>query len=261
VPAVAYNLASYNTGWRYVYSAGDAQKQARPMVSFIKNVIGDANGKTGVIYTNDPLNIAVKTGFLDEAKKTGMTISHVEAVAPNQNSFVAELSRMRDSQATSVALLVNTGEVLGILRDAKALNFQPNWTGSYWPIDETSQGATALFQGIKVIRNYSSTNSPAYAPYVEKAKKYGRDSITNSTTMALYGMALSVGQVLQNVGATPTRDKVAPAIEVLVNYNNQITMALSFGPGKRIADVGMWPLQCCNSDGTWRGIGPAKTRF
>jgi ABC-type branched-subunit amino acid transport system substrate-binding protein len=244
-----------------VYSAGDAQKQARPMVSFITNVIGDASGKTGVMYTNDPLNIAVKTGFVDEANKTGMKITHVEAVAPNQNSFVAELSRMRESGATTVALLVNTGEVLGILRDAKAMNFQPNWTGSYWPIDETSQGATALFEGIKVIRNYSSTNSPAYGPYVEKAKKYNRDSILNSTTMALYGMGLTVGQVLANVGPTPTRDGVGPAIEALVNYNNQITMALSFGAGTRIADVGMWPLQCCNSDGTWRGIGPAKTRF
>jgi hypothetical protein len=79
--------------------------------------------------------------------------------------------------------------------------------------------------------------------------------------MALYGMGLMTGQTLQNAGRQPSVDSLGAAIEAIVDYNNQITMTLSFGRGVRIATVGMWPLQCCNADNTWKGIGPPKTRF
>jgi len=67
--------------------------------------------------------------------------------------------------------------------------------------------------------------------------------------------------VLKNAGPTPTKDGLTAAIESIVNYNNGITMALSFGKGVRIADVAMWPIQCCNPDNTWKSIGEAKQRF
>jgi len=260
ITTLGLNLSAFSPGWRHVFSAGDATKQTRPLASYIRNVIGD-HGKIAVFHTDDPLNTAARGGLVAEMQRLGMNLVHEETVAPNQGSFVAELSRTRDSGATTVALVVNTNEVLGILRDAKTIAYQPNWTGTYWDIDENTAAARTLFEGIRALRNYSSTNSPAFATYASKAKATGHGNVVNSTNMALYGIGLLTGQVLQNAGPNPTADGLPGAIEKVVNYNNQVTMALSFGPGVRVADVGMWPIQCCNPDNTWQGIGDAKTAF
>ena len=260
ITTLAFNLSGFNASWKHAYSAGDAGKQTAPMASFIKDVIGD-HGKIGVIHTDDPLNNAARGALVQAMQKLSMNLVHEETVAPNQASYVAELSHMQGAGATTVAMIVNTNEVLGILRDAKAIGYTPNWTGNYWVTDENSAAAQTVFQGIKAIRNYSSTNSPAFADYAAKAKQYGHSDVTNSTTMALYGMGVMVGDVLTKAGVNPTRDSAGTAIESMVNYNNKITMALSFGPGNHVAEVGMWPIQCCNGDTTWQGIGDAKSEF
>jgi ABC-type branched-subunit amino acid transport system substrate-binding protein len=260
ITVLGLNLSGWSNSWTHVYSAGDAGKQTKPMASFIHNVIGD-HGKIGVIHTNDPVNNAGRAALVQEMKRLGMNLVHEETVAPNQASYVAETTHLRDSGATSVALVVNTNEVLGILRDAKAIGYRPNWTGNYWVTDENSTAAAVLFSGIKAIRNYSSTDTAAFADYKAKAQKYGHGDVANSTTMALYGIGLLVGQVLHNVGAVPTTNGLSPAIQSIVNYNNGITMALSFGQGVRVAEVGMWPIECCNPDNTWKGIGPPKAVF
>lgn len=260
ITVLALNLSGWSSRWTRVFSAGDAGKQTKPMASFIANVIGD-KGRIGIIHTNDPVNNAARAGLVAEMKRLGMTIAHEETVQVNQPSFVGTLQNMRAAKVTTVALIVNTNEVLGVMRDARSTGYQPNFTGNYWDTDENSLSGRALFDGVRAIRNYSATNSAAFNDYAAKARKYGHGDVTNSTTMALYGIALIAGQVIQNVGPNPTTAALVPAIEALVNYNNGITMALSFGRGVRIAEVGMWPIVCCNSDNTWKGIGDAKAQF
>lgn len=260
IPTLAFNLSSFNPKWRNVFSAGDPGEQARPMASFIKNVLGEKKN-VGVIVLNDPVNLSARDALVKELPQEGLTLVRQEVVAPNQGSFVAELNRLRSAGATSVALLVLSGEVLGILRDAKALGYQPKWTGSYWPSDETAVAGRSLFEGIRTLRNYSGSNSPGYARYLAAAQKHGRKGSLTTTTMALYGFGLVTGQVLQNAGPSPTRDTVTTGVEGIVNYNNGVFATVTFGKGVRVARLGMWPLQCCSSDGTWRGIGPARERF
>jgi ABC-type branched-subunit amino acid transport system substrate-binding protein len=260
ITVLALNLSGWSSKWTHVFSAGDAGKQTKPMASFISNVIGD-KGRIGIIHTNDPVNNSARAGLVAEMKRLGMTLAHEETVGTNQASYVAAMSNMRNAKVTTVALIENTNEVLGTVRDAKSIGYNPNFTGNYWVTDENAAGGRSLYDGIRAIRNYSATNSAAFADYSAKAQKYGHGDVKNSTTMALYGIGLLVGQVLQNTGATPTSAGLTPAIEAIVNYNNGVTMALSFGKGVRIAEVGMWPIQCCNSDNTWKGIGDAKAVF
>jgi hypothetical protein len=28
-----------------------------------------------------------------------------------------------------------------------------------------------------------------------------------------------------------------------------------------VAEVGMWPIECCNPDNTWKGLGDPRTAF
>jgi ABC-type branched-subunit amino acid transport system substrate-binding protein len=260
---LALNLSGWSNSWTRVYSAGDAGKQTKAMASFIRDVIGD-HGKIGIIHTNDPVNNAGRAALVLEMQRLKMNLVHEETVAPapGSSSYVAEVTHMRSAGATTVALVVNTNEVLGILRDANAINYHPNWTGNFWVTDENSTAEASLFKGIKAIRNYSTTDSTAFANYKAKATQYNQGApADDSTTMALYGIGLLVGQVLQNVGRTPSVTGLSPAIQAITNYNNGITMELSFGPGVKVADVGMWPIQCCNSDNTWKGLGPPKAEF
>ena len=260
IPDLGLNLSGWSNRWARVYSAGDAGKQAKPMASYIRDVIGD-NGRIGIIHTNDPVNNASRAGLADELHRLGMNLVHEETVSVNQASYVAPMTNMKNARVTTVALIENTNEVIGTIRDAKSIGYNPHYSGNFWVTDESSSGERALYDGIKALRNYSSTNSPGYADYVAKAKKYGHGDVITTGTAALYGIGLLAGQVLQNAGPNPTTAGLPGAIESIVNYNNGLTMTLSFGKGVKVPEVGMWPIQCCNSDNTWRGIGDPKTFF
>lgn len=260
ITTIAFNLSSFNDKWQHTYSAGDPYKIGVPLASFIKNVLG-AKDKIGIIYIqNDPVNRAARGGLLAGMKEIGIEAMHEEPVSTGQGSFVAELQRMQASGATTVALLVNGNEASGVLRDAKAIRYAPKWTGLYWTADDNSASGAPLMQGIKAVRHWASVDSPAYKAYLEKTEAQQKRGVINSSTLALYGMGLITGKALQNAGTTPTAASIGPAIESIVNYDDGI-WHLSFGKGVRIAEIAVWPMECCHEDTTWRGTGPARTRF
>src|SRR5437763_1647428 len=100
-----------------------------------------------------------------------MRVVDVEKVQANQASFVPELSRLRSAGAETVVLLVLT-EAIGILRDAKAINYQPLFTGSLWCIDEFSTATPELFRGTKCLKPQAPIDSPVYPEYKAKAQEY-----------------------------------------------------------------------------------------
>jgi ABC-type branched-subunit amino acid transport system substrate-binding protein len=237
----------------------DDGKQAAPLASFIKNVIGDGGGKVGMIVVNDPIHLSARSQLGGDLDRLHIARVHDEIVAANQGSFVAELSRLRSAGATTVAMLTGS-EAIGIVRDAKAIGYAPHFTGVLWTLDEFSQAAGAVWSGIKAIRVWPTTDSKAYADYAAKAHQYKRDTLVNTTVMAVYGSGLLLGEVLRRAGADLTRESVVSTAEGVVNYDNGI-IALSFGPGKHIADIKAYPLVCCNSDNTWKGAGPPALAF
>jgi ABC-type branched-subunit amino acid transport system substrate-binding protein len=259
IPVFGLNLAGYRSGWKHVISMNDDGKQAAALASFIKNVIGDGAGKVGIIAVNDPIHLAAKSQLSADLTRLHMTHVRDELVSVAQGSFVAELSRLRDAGATTVAILTGN-EAIGIVRDAKAINYSPHFTGVLWTLDEFSQAAGALWSGIKAIRVWPTTDSPAYASYQAKAHKYGRDAFMNSTVMAVYGGGLVLSELIKRAGAGLSRESVVAATDGVVNYDNGI-IALSFKPGNRLADIKAFPLVCCNSDNTWKGTGPAAQEF
>lgn len=258
IPLFGQNLAGYRSSWHHVISMNDDAKQAAPLATFIKDVIGDASGKVGMIVVNDPIHLAAHDQVGSDLDRLHIARVRDEIVAANQGSFVAELSRLRSAGATTVAILTGS-EAIGIVRDAKAIGYAPHFTGVLWTLDEFSQAAGAVWSGIKAIRVWPTTDSKAYADYAAKAHKYKRDTLVNSTVMAVYGSGLLLGEVLKRAGGALDRESVVSSAEGIVGYDNGI-IALSFGPGKHLADIKAYPLVCCNSDNTWKGAGgPAFT--
>lgn len=259
IPVVAFNLAGYRNHWRYVVSANDDAKQAVPIASFIKNVIGDANGKTGMIVVNDPIQFAARDAISRELDRLGMTHVRDETISAGQGSFVAELSRLRSAGATTV-VMVSGSESVGIVRDAKAMGYSPHFTGMFWTLDEFSQAAGQLWEGIKAVRVFPTTESAVYAEYKKKAKQYGFESVSGTTVMAYYGGAILASDILTKVGSALGRDAVPRAAGQLGEYNNGI-LALSFPSGGLVPNVKDFPVVCCNADNTWKGIGEPRLEF
>lgn len=260
IATITIGLSSYSPQWKYAYSPVDPYKWGFPLASFIRGVIGDKANKIGIIYLrDDPVMLTTRVGMIAGMKELGIEPAREEAVAAAQGSFVAEMSRMRSSGATSVAIITGN-EVVGILRDAKAIGYSPHWTGAWWVTDEFSAAGGQLMTGIKAPRPYSTVNAPAYKAYVDKANAQGRRGVINSTTMSLYSFGDVVGNALRNAGSPPTATSIGPGIESIVNFDNGI-YHLSFGKGVHIAESGLWPMVCCNSDGTWHGTGPPQSKF
>lgn len=260
ITTLATELSAFDPHWNHVFSATGGPRQTVPLASFMKNVIADRAGKIGILYVKDGVFIPATRALAQEVKRIGLSLVGQEAVSPNQGSFVAELSRLRDRGATTVAIIAGV-EGIGVLRDAKAIGYAPNFTGTLgFPDDGFTSASPELYAGVRAIRDYASTNSPAYKPFAAKAKKYGHDDLVNATVMALYGVGLLTERVLVNAGPHPGRGDLTGAIESIQNYNNQI-LALSFGPGRHEATVRMWPLKCCNGDRTWQGSGAPQAFF
>ena len=259
IPLFGQNLSGYRSSWRHVISMNDDAKQAAPLASFIKHAIGDGAGKVGMIIVNDPIHLAARNQVGGDLDRLHIARVRDEIVAVNQGSFVAELSRLRSAGATTVAMLTGN-EAIGIVRDAKAIGYAPHFTGVLWTLDEFSQAAGAVWSGIKAIRVWPTTDSKAYADYSAKAHQYKRDALVNTTVMAVYGSGLLLGQILHQAGPGITRESFVTTAEGIVNYDNGI-IALSFGPGKRVADIKAYPHVCCNRDNTWKGAGPPAREF
>lgn len=260
IPTFSYLVSAYNNRWRNVYTISEPGVTTRPLGSFIKNVLKRGNTKIGLFVEKDPLFMAGKQPFLDGMKEQGLNVVHVETVASGQSSFVSEATRMKNSGAQTVVLIVSGPSGLGIPRDARTVGYEPAYTGNLFAHDEFSRAGAALQQGIEAIRYYASTNSPAFTKFVETAKKYGKANNPTALTMSVYGLGLVVDRALRNAGAAPTRANLGPAIEAIVNYENGI-VGVSFGKGNRRAEGLQYPIKCCNGDNTWMGSGPPKKVF
>ena len=261
LPTLALSFSTLSPSWRNVYVTATRTEEYQPLASFIKNVLGEPTGRIGTFYLDDPSGVAAKDAFRTEVARLGMQVVHEEPVKAGQSSFVPQLQKMRDEDARTVALIVAT-ESVGILRDAQAIGYKPQWTGAgIFPSDEVSQAAPALFAGIKALRVYSTTDTPAYADYVAKANKYRPGSVTTTRSMAWYGFGLLVEEVLRKAGPTPTRASLAAGIQSIANFNNGINWRLTWSPGTYVPRSAHYPVQCCNPDNTWKAIGEPKERF
>jgi branched-chain amino acid transport system substrate-binding protein len=260
IPTFSYLVSAYNDRWRNVYTISEPGVTTRPLASFIKNVLKRGSTKIGLFVERDPLFTAGKQPFLEGMKAGGLKVVHTETVAPGQSSFVSEVSRMKNSGAETVVLIVSGPSGIGIPRDAASIGYQPVYTGNLFAHDEFSRGGAAIQRDIHALRYYASTNSPAFAKFVATANKYGRGNNPTALTMSLYGLGLVVEQALRNAGPAPTRSNFGAAVESIVNYENGI-VGVSFGKGKRRAEGVQYPIKCCNGDNTWMGTGPPKKDF
>jgi branched-chain amino acid transport system substrate-binding protein len=252
ITSLRYSPRSSNV--RVVNSFADA---GPVLATFIKNHLQDGAKKLGVIHIAGQQQVA--DGYVAEAKSLGMNVAVVKRIEDSQASFTSELLELRNAGVENVALLTGV-EVLGILRDAKALSYSPRWVGLGWPIDEYAQAAPELLTGVYALSNETTSDTPAYAQYAAIADKYGYRTASRSS-MNVYGYALVIGEVLKAAGPNLTRAGVVAAFKAVRGFDSHFIGPVDWSTGNMVGAPAMFPVICCTPDNKWKGLGPAKARF
>lgn len=259
IPTLALGSDRDPESWTDVRAVESRPSVGAAVARFAKARMGAGDKKVGVLVLNLGLNIAMADRFALVAKQIGIDVVETERVEQNQGSFVGELSRLRSAGAEVVVMFVLT-EVLGILRDARAIDYQPTFTGATFAADDLSQVARDLMDGIMALRAYGPSDSPEFKRYRAEASKQGRSSVT-TTDSRHYGMGQVLGHVLSAAGPGLTRESFVAAADRTRNFVTGIVQPVTWEPSDPIGSRAHFPVICCNPDNTWKGLGPPAEAF
>jgi branched-chain amino acid transport system substrate-binding protein len=246
-------------GWHHVRSLGTADAYGEALAHFVatSSGLGRQGHKIGLIYTTDsPVPAGTADGFLATASKLGLDV-HVEKIVVNQPTFTAEMQRMRDAGVDTVVMSC-VFEAIGILRDSKAIAYNPMFTGWFFDADEVSAGGAAVFQGIKAPRFWASADSAAYQAFKAKVAQYGESPAPSTTYQIAYGGLLVIERGLELAGRNLTRGSFEAALDQIQGFDTGVVPPITFGAGRAVGSHAAFPLECCSPDNTWRGIGPSS---
>jgi ABC-type branched-subunit amino acid transport system substrate-binding protein len=263
--AVAGLTDTESPHWTHVRAILSAPVSGGPrMVEFMHSRFFNATGaKIGVVYNGDDVIFAPTfRTYLRAARAAHQNIVAIREVHTGQSSFISDMQAMRQAGAQVVVLLVNI-EVVGILRDAKAIGYQPRWVGYEWCADEFAQAAGDLMSGIPCLRTAPPVNAPAYAAYQKVAAKYGTSgSATSGYTAFTYGEAEVLGQLLKAAGKQLNQQTFLAGYSHVSNYDNGLVPPVVGWPaGVEVGAVGDFPVKCCDANRNWIGLGPAQSSF
>src|SRR5687767_5972204 len=164
MPGILMLAAETPSLWQHVRAISSVTDQGPVLASFVKNVMKDGAKNLGIIATNQIGTLQMKDRYIAAAKELGMKVVDVQVVEQNQSTFTAELLNLQKAHVENLAILTGL-EVVGILRDAKALNYQPRFTGAQWLIDSYSQAARNLMDGIMGVQGMASRDATAYPAF------------------------------------------------------------------------------------------------
>ena len=218
-----YFAGTTDPKWKYAFSdIPSGVAQGKSVASFITDKLGGKNTKVGVIYENTQTPAAGAKAFVKEAKKVGLDVVGQEAVEPNQASFAPQLQRLKEAGVEIVFLSVIT-EALGIFRDATQVGYTPDdFTGGGFTFDFISGALKDGVKGAQGLRFGATVDSPKYEEYAATmaANDRGRGRDQDLEGFLAYGAGLLLGKMLENAGATPTRDSVVTGAEPIKDFED-----------------------------------------
>lgn len=264
MPTVYYAAAT-DPAWKIGFADVLTSAQGGTILgSYVHDVLGGADKKIGVMYVNQSAYKAVSDTFVPEAKRLKMTVADVESVEPNQGSFTSQLLHMQQA-GVQILVISATTEAIGIIRDARSMGFNVQFTGWGFLFDFVTQAARSLFDGVTGLRAYATVDSPLYPKYAARMAAHGRnrdDRTTDLEGFPTWGRGLLYGEVLKAAGPNPTRQSFVAGAETIKSYDNGVLSPINYGPGAgHVGATAAFPAICCNSDYTWKSQGPARTAF
>jgi ABC-type branched-subunit amino acid transport system substrate-binding protein len=258
-----YYSATTDPKWKVAFAdVVTSSLGGQQMASYVRNTLGGASKKAGVIYVNQASYTAMNDAFVGQARKLAQPLANSEPVEPNQASFTAPLLRLKNA-GVQILIISATTDAVGILRDAKSMGWHPQLTGWGFQFDFLTTAARALFVDVAALRGYAAVDAAAYAQYSARmtARGRGRGRSSDLEGFSAYGHALMLGEVLKRAGANPTRATLVAGMESIKGYDNGILGPITWSATDHVGTHSTFPVVCCSDDNTWRTAGPPRTAY
>lgn len=233
------------------------EDHARGLVNFMVDRLGQRS-KICFFVTNTNLwRSAVIPTLREQAKKRGVEVPVIAETQYTQTSFVAQLKQMQDSGCTGVGMFTIL-ESVGIVRDAKSINYNPVFSGDEWTFDVLVQGeygAAGSFYGMKVLRLIGTADEPGFDDYFRDSKTYTPDDIALPDAAVHYAIAQLAVEGLKRAGPRLTRDTF---VEGLLSFRKFSTKGIldetTYTREDRAGTHTVYTAECCSTaqDGTTR---------
>jgi ABC-type branched-subunit amino acid transport system substrate-binding protein len=258
-----YSAEPVYKNWKYQYSMlTHLDDSGRATASFIKNKLGGGADKIGVVCLNQITAKYTCDAFAAEAKTENLNIVDTETVQQNQAQFTSEMLKMKQAGVQRVATFGATLEMIGLLRDAKAISFTPSWTMGDFALDFLTLASKSAMTGVTGLRNGVTQDAPTFNQYWALAQKYGHTATPDKgSSFLVYGEGLVLGHALDVAGQDLTRTSFVAGLNTFDNYNNGVTPPLTFTNGDHAGSHDSYPAICCSPDFTWKADGTPAVSF
>lgn len=254
VPSLVNFVDQVDPNWTLVHYIGSVSSYGATMADLIDEAV--PNAKVGVMFLRDlAYGFEGEASFTERAKEIGLDIVATEGVATGQASFVPELQRIRSAGANALMMFITT-DVVGVLRDAKSIDFRPRLGMTGFVVDTLAQTIGDPLMGVLGARSYGTVESPAFADYVAALEKYGNDGVKPSgDAMGGYGLGLVLQAVLEAAGPDPTRESVLAGITGIDGLDTGgIFPPISWKNGAAGTTTAL-KMVCCDDQFRWLGFG------
>ena len=237
------------------------ERQATILPGFIKNVLGGGDKRIGVVYEGTSTAKDAKEAFKGKAAELGMHVVFEQPIAMNQSTCANEVSNLQAKQVELVYMMNGPLGGICMLRDARALNYQPTWTGVgvSWNFNVVAQASGGGADGIRTLASMTTLDTPAGRHFAEVMQKYAGNSGAEDDDIMLivYSLAQTFIEALRRTGPDLTREAFVQTMETKMNgYDSGYLPPPSFGPGNRSGPLSVGVSACCaNSRWTMPQIG------
>ncbi len=227
------------------------ERQVTILPNFIRNVLGGSGKRIAVVYEGTSTTKNAKEAFKAKAAEAGLQVVFEQPIAQNQSTCANEVSNL---QAKQVGLVVMINGPLGgicMLRDARALNYRPTWTGGIgWNFNVVAAASGRGADGIRTLTSITTLETPAGRHYVEAMRKYAPNTGAEDDDIMLlvYSLAQTFVEALRRTGPDLTREGFVQTMETKMNgYDSGYLPPPSFGPGNRSGPLHVGVSVCCTN--------------
>jgi branched-chain amino acid transport system substrate-binding protein len=230
-------------------------RMATILPSFIKNVLGGAGKKIGIVYEGTSTATDAKNAFKDKAKELGLTVVFEQPIAVSQSTCANEVSNLQAHGVEVVYMMNGPLGAICMLRDARALAYHPTWTGvgTSWSFNAVAQASGGGADGIRTISTTTTLDTPAGRHYSEVMRKYAPNSGADGDdlTMLWYALAKTTVEALRRAGPNLSREGFVETMETKMSgYDSGYLPPPTFGPKIRYGPTTVGVHACC-TDGRW----------
>jgi len=250
-PATLLTQANAQENRNLFYLLPGASQQARALVNFAAGKPELKKSPLAIVYSENELASVATAAIEDQARKSGWTAVTKKAIS---NDVAALAGSFKAEGVQTVFFLSANGEEAFINAAAAA-----NWTPHVFLLGALSRrdlvGSVPLSFKDHVFLSFPSVPGDvgpeglAELRALEEKYEFAPRHITSQ--LNAYAAAKIFTEGLKRAGRDLSREKLITALEGLYEYNTGVTPSITFGPNRRVGEMGAYVLS----------IDPAKREF